>query len=222
MPSHPGPRHAPPRRAHQPPRRGVRSVARDFPRYLPGHRGCDHPRPLLPGQHVQVDPRARPGRGRALRGELLGVAGQESRAHAAGAQGRQGAAAHAPERARLHQADAQGPLRRIQGAPAPIRRARRHARARAPLLLIADLSATRTPPWRTCGGGPRAHQEVWGPRAHQQPRLRAAPRGNRRHCGAQRRGQVHAPQDDPWPRAAGRGGDQSGRDCQDGLRRPGA
>jgi len=53
-------RPAAPRRAHQPPRRRVRRLARKDVAGLPGHRRRRHPRPLLLGQRGWLDPRARP------------------------------------------------------------------------------------------------------------------------------------------------------------------
>ena len=49
-------RHAPPRRADQPPRRGERGVAGAAPGELPRDRRRDHARSLLPRQRREVDP----------------------------------------------------------------------------------------------------------------------------------------------------------------------
>jgi hypothetical protein len=48
------------RRADEPPRCRVGRLARALPRRVRGHRRRRHPRPLLPRQRRQVDPRARP------------------------------------------------------------------------------------------------------------------------------------------------------------------
>ena len=55
--------HAAARRAHQPPRRRERLVARALPGGVPGHGRRRHARPLLPRQRRRLDPRAGPGRG---------------------------------------------------------------------------------------------------------------------------------------------------------------
>ena len=66
------------RRAHQPPRRRVGGVAGADPPRLPGHRRGHHPRPLLPRQRGPLDPRARPGQGASVRGQLLELARAEA------------------------------------------------------------------------------------------------------------------------------------------------
>ncbi len=65
------PRPAAARRADQPPRRRERRLAGAVPAGLPRHRRRHHPRPLLPRQRGQVDPRARPRPGLPVRGQLL-------------------------------------------------------------------------------------------------------------------------------------------------------
>ena len=72
------PRPAAARRAHQPPRRRVGGLARALPAGVPGHRRGHHPRPVLPRQRGPVDPRARPGPGLPVRGQLLVVARPEA------------------------------------------------------------------------------------------------------------------------------------------------
>ena len=79
-------RPAPARRAHQPPRRRVGGLARAHAAGVPRHRGRRHPRPLLPRQRGRLDPRARPGSGHPLGGQLLLLARAE-----AGPAGRRGA-----------------------------------------------------------------------------------------------------------------------------------
>ena len=110
----PAPRPAAARRADQPPRRRVGRVAGAVPRRVRGHRRRDHPRPLLPRQRREVDPRARPRPGHPVLGQLLQLAGAEARAHGARAEGGRRPPAHARPRARV------GP---------PVRRG--HARPRA-------------------------------------------------------------------------------------------
>ena len=75
-------RHPAPRRAHQPPRRRDRGVARAAPAEVRGHRHRRHPRPLLPRQRGRLDPRARPRPGHPVEGQLLLLAGAEAGAPA--------------------------------------------------------------------------------------------------------------------------------------------
>ena len=78
-------RHAAAGRADQPPGRRERGLAAAPPGGLPGLRDPGHPRPLLPGPGDQVDAGARSRQGRALRGQLLRLAGAEDQAGRAGA-----------------------------------------------------------------------------------------------------------------------------------------
>ena len=73
-------RHAPPRRADQPPRRRERRLARALPPRLPGHGRRRHPRSLLPRQRRRLDPRARSRRRHSLRGQLHRLARAEEEA----------------------------------------------------------------------------------------------------------------------------------------------
>ena len=94
-------RHAAARRADQPPRRRERGLARALPGAVQGHGRGNHARPVLPGQRRQVDPRARPGRGHSVGGQLLQLAGAEAEAHGRGGEAGLGTAAHAAARARV-------------------------------------------------------------------------------------------------------------------------
>ncbi len=96
-----GARPAAARRAHQPPRRRIGGWLEHYLETFPGHRGGHHPRPVLPGQRGQVDPRTRPWARRAVRGELQRLAGAEDAAHGAGGEGRQHAAEDARARTRV-------------------------------------------------------------------------------------------------------------------------
>ena len=89
------PRHAAPRRAHQPPRRRVGGLARALPEGVQGHGRRRHPRPLLPRQRGGLDPRARPRRGHPLGGQLLVLARPEEEPAGPGGEGGVGAPAHA-------------------------------------------------------------------------------------------------------------------------------
>ncbi len=53
------------------------SVAGAAPGQVRGHRHRHHPRPVLPGQRGQLDPRAGPRPGVPVRGQLLDVPGEE-------------------------------------------------------------------------------------------------------------------------------------------------
>ena len=73
------PRPAAARRADQPPRRRERRLAGALPAGLHRHRRRHHPRPLLPRQRRQVDPRARPRPRHPVRGQLLAAGWSRSR-----------------------------------------------------------------------------------------------------------------------------------------------
>ena len=62
----------------EPPGRGIGGLARASPRRVPGHRGRDHARPLLPRQRRGMDPRARSRRGHPVERQLLLLAGTEA------------------------------------------------------------------------------------------------------------------------------------------------
>ncbi len=109
------------RRAHQPPRRGVRAVARGPPQDLPGRRPGHHPRPVLPRQRGRVDPRARPRQDPPLRGQLLDLPrDQEGPPQDRGPEGRQ-ARQDARARARVGALQRQGPPDQEQVASGPLR-----------------------------------------------------------------------------------------------------
>ena len=145
------PRPAAARRADQPPRRRVGRLARAIPRGLRRHRRGDHPRPLLPRQRGQVDPRAARRQGHPVRGQLLELARAE--AGAAGARGAQqrGAQAHARPGTRVGPDGPEGTPGEGQGPPRRLREALQReqgagsrpvgARDRHPALAAA--SATR-------------------------------------------------------------------------------
>ena len=90
-----GARPAAPRRADQPPRRRVGRLARAAPRGLQGHRDRGHPRPLLPRQRRRLDPRARPGEGHPVPGQLHVLARAEGGAPRRRGEAERRAAAHA-------------------------------------------------------------------------------------------------------------------------------
>ena len=97
------------RRAHQPPGRRERAVARAAPGEVPGHRPRRHPRPVLPRQRGPVDPRARPRPRLPVRGQLLDLPGDEGgAAQGRGRQGRQEAQAPGG-RARVGALQPEGP-----------------------------------------------------------------------------------------------------------------
>src|SRR5690606_11419846 len=69
--------HAPPRRAHQPPRRGVGGLVAALLARIPRHRRRRDARSILPRRGRRVDPRARSRPRLSLQGELLGLARTE-------------------------------------------------------------------------------------------------------------------------------------------------
>ena len=108
-------------RAHEPPGRRVRRVARAAPGGLQGHDRRGHPRSLLPRQRRGLDPRARPRVGPPLQGQLLLVARAEAEAARAGGEDRVGAPAHDQGRARVGADQPQGPPHQVAGALEPLR-----------------------------------------------------------------------------------------------------
>ena len=119
------------RRADQPSGRRIGRLARALPAGLPGHRGRDHPRPLLPRQRRRLDPRARPRPRHPLAGQLLVLARAEAEAPRPGGEAGAGAPADARPRARVDPAEParppgqeQGPHHRLRGPAEPGRGAR--------------------------------------------------------------------------------------------------
>ena len=110
-------RPAAPRRAHQPPRCRVGRVARTLPLGVFGHRRGHHPRPLLPRQRREVDPRARSRARHPVLGQLQQLARAEARAAHRRGQGRRRPPAHARPRARLGAPLTEGPPIEGQGPP---------------------------------------------------------------------------------------------------------
>ena len=108
-------RPAPARRADEPPRRRERRLAGAAPRRVHRHRRGRHPRPLLPRQRRQVDPRGRPRPRHPLRGQLLVVAGAEEGPARARGEAGQRPPEDARQGARVDPDVAQGPAGQEQG-----------------------------------------------------------------------------------------------------------
>ena len=138
---------------------------------------ADHPRPLLPGQRREVDPRARSRSGHSVLRQLLQLAGAEAGAHVPGAEaGRTPSSGRWPAssngcacrrrpdrpRARLDSRAYEQLLAEAQDATR-----RRHARAgdRHPARAAAGRAGHR-------GQGPS--QGLWRPAAHRGPDVLAA------------------------------------------------
>ena len=150
-------------------------LARAVPRGVPGHRRRRHPRPLLPRQRGGVDPRAGPGRGHSLGGQLLVLA----RAEAASGSRQEEKQASARQktlraRARVGPDGAPGAAGQEQGAHQRATRscARRPSGRRegtAEILIPVPRAAGRRGRGRE---GPR--QGLRRPAAVREPRLRPA------------------------------------------------
>ena len=123
--------HAAPRRADEPPGRGVRGLARALPQGVSGHGRRHHPRSVLPRQRRGLDPRAGPRRGHPLGGELHLLARSEAAAAGPGGQAGQGAAADARAGARVGADVAARAPGEVQGAARLLRGAARRGPARA-------------------------------------------------------------------------------------------
>ena len=89
------------RRADQPSRCRERRLARRAPAQLSGRDPDRHPRPLLPRQRDELDPRARSRPRHSLRGQLFVLAGAEAEAARAGRPRGGSAPAHARARVRM-------------------------------------------------------------------------------------------------------------------------
>ena len=202
------------RRAHQPPRRRVGGLAGAVPAGLPGHGRRRHPRPLLPRQRGRLDPRARPGPGHPVRGQLLVVAGAEAGPAAPGGEGRRRPAQRTLERE----------LEWVRMSPRA-RQAKGKARLTAYEKLLAEAEAAErggrqaarspsrpAPAWATWSSRPRACRKGYGDRLLIDDLLLAAAGRHRRRHRAQRGRQDHAvphdhrrPRDSPTPASCGSG-----------------
>ena len=114
---------AAPRRADQPPRRGVGGLARALPRRLPGHGRRRNPRPLLPRQRRRLDPGARPRQGDPVRGQLLRLARAEAGAPRARGEAGVGAPPRARARAGVGARLPDGAACEVEGPPPGVRAA---------------------------------------------------------------------------------------------------
>ena len=144
-------RHAPARRADQPPGRGERGLARALPQGLPGHGGGHHPRPLLPRQRRRLDSRARSRRGHPVGGQLLLVARSEEAAPRPGGEAGIRASAHPRARAGMGTHVAPSPPGQVQGASAGLRDPPRQRRRGA-----RGFRRDRHSPWAPSGRRGRA------------------------------------------------------------------
>ena len=190
----PAPRPAAARRADQPPRRRVGRVARAVPQGILGHGRRRHPRPLLPGQRRAVDPRARPGEGHPLRGQLQQLARAEAGSHVARAEAGRRTPAHPRARARMGAHGRQGPPGEGQG---PTRRVREAAgggdrREGRPAARAGDRHSARAASGRHRDRGQGTAQGLRRRVAHRGPDVLAAAGGHRRDHRAERRRQDHA------------------------------
>ena len=217
------PRPAAARRADQPPRRRERRLARAVPAGLPRHRRRHHPRPLLPRQRGQVDPRARPRPGLPVRGQLL-VAGssRSRRAWPARRSSNDGPPAHARSASSSGCAWRPRPARpRARPASPPTRSCTPRPR---PPTAAPTGSRSRSPPGRRLGDQvievERPAQGLRRPAADRGPVVLAAAGRHRRHHRPERRRQDHAVPDAHRPGAARRRHDHDRRHRRARLRRP--
>ena len=201
------------RRADQPPRRRVGRLAGEVPRRLRRHRRRHHPRPLLPRQRRQVDPRTRPRQGLPVRGQLLVLARAEAGAPRTRGARQRGPQAHPRPRARMGADVAQGPPGEGQGPPRRLREAAHRDEGRpSPASRRLEITIPAGPPPRRQGDrGRRPAQGLRRPAAHRGPLVLAAAGRHRRHHRPQRRRQDDAVQDARRARAARLGLDQDRR-----------
>ena len=149
-------RHPAPRRAHQPPRRRDRGLARAAPAAVRGHGHRRHPRPLLPRQRGRLDPRARPRPGHPVEGQLLLAGSSRSRSACASEEKTESRAPEDPAaRAGVDPHGAQGPPRQGQGAHQRLRAAPQPGRRRrSPRTSRSTSRPARA--WATWSSRPRA------------------------------------------------------------------
>ncbi len=191
------------RRADQPPRRRVGRLARAIPRRLRRHRRRHHPRPLLPRQRRQVDPRTRARQGSAVRGQLLVVARAEAGAPRARRARQRRPQADPRPRARVGPHGPEGPPGQGQGAPHRLREAAcRGQGGRVAGLLAPDHDPSRPPSRRPGDRGREPAQGLRRQAAHRRPVVHVAARRHRRHHRPERRRQVDAVQDARRSRSA--------------------
>ena len=195
-------------------------VAGAAPGQVRRHRHRDHPRPVLPGQRGQLDPRARPRPRLPVRGQLLHLPGEEGRAaRRRGPQGRQ--AAEAPlRRARVGALQRQGPPDQVQGPAGPVRGDGRRGGEDPQAGLRGDPDPAGPAPGQHGDRGQGPGQGLRRPGADRQPVVLAAAQRHRRHHRPERRRQDHAVQDHRRAGEAGRRRGPGRRDGQAVLRRP--
>ena len=168
-------RPAPAGRAHQPPRRRVGGVAGAVPVRVPGDGGGRHPRPLLPRQRGRLDPRAGAGRGAAVGGQLLVVAGAEAGPPGPGGEVRLRPPADPGPGAGVGADVAPGPPGQGQGPADLVREAGGGGGGRSRQGGEAgDLHPARSPAGRRGGRGRGAGQGLRRPPADRRAVLRAA------------------------------------------------
>ena len=167
-----------------------------LPQALPGHRGGDHPRPLLPRQRGRVDSRTRPRPRHPVEGQLLQLAGPEGAAPGAGAEDRRRAHEGDEEGAGVGAPERQGPPGQEQGAAGALRGAERRRIPEAQRDQ-RDLHPGGRAPGQRGDRVQERHQELRRPRADRQPEVQGAGRRHRRHHRPQRRRQVDAVPHDP-------------------------
>ena len=128
-------RHAAAGRAHQPPRRRERRVARAVPRAVSRHRGRGDARPLLPRQRRRVDPRARPRLRHPVEGQLQRTGSSRRSSASPPSRSRRRRAPEGDEaRARVGAQEREGPAGEEQGA---------HPALRGAVVATSTRSATR-------------------------------------------------------------------------------
>ena len=214
-------RPAPSGRADQPPRRRVGGLAGTDLAGVPGHGGGRDPRPVLLGQRGRMDPRAGPGVGHSLGGQLLVVAGTEA-----------GPAGRRAEGRPVRQQALQRELEWIRMSPRA-RQSKGKARINAYNDLVAEAEAAErradkleiTIPAGSTPGRPghrrrRPGQGVRRPATDRRAVVPAASWRHRRGHRTQRRRQDHAVPDDRGRGEARRRAPGGGHHGAVGLRRP--
>ena len=180
------------RRAHEPSRCRVGSVARASPARVPRHRRRGHPRSLLPRQRRGMDPRARPRLRHPVGGQLLELARAEGRASRAGGEGRRDAPPHAARELewirlapRARQAKGKARINAFDAAR------RRGGVGRATRREAPDLDPARPAARRSGGRGRAPAQGLRRPAAHRRSLVHAPARRDRRCDRRERRRQDH-------------------------------
>ena len=184
-----------------------------------GHR--HHPRPVLPGQRGDLDPRAGPRPGVPVRGQLLDVPGQEGRpARSCRAARTRSCRSASTDELEWVRSNAKARQTKSQGPPRAVRGDGQRGGEDPQAGLRGDPDPAGPAPGQHGDRVEGPGQGLRRPGAHRPPVVLAAAQRHRRHHRPERRRQDHAVQDHRRAGAAGRRQGPGRRDRQAVVRRP--